>query len=296
MQKDNDNKALLSKVQDTVLAGNITNKDYHRILAEIEACSETKSLEWFKSWILLHCATRKKAFKTQKIISRFNRISRRKGRLEDYQSFLNYIVEDLKLFLPNGSSYTESFRTADTQAVINGCREIMELLISQTNLDVFVNSGTLLGLVREGTLIEYDNDIDLAIVLNGHTEEEVAKEWLALCDNLIAQGIGLSRSEWSKVTLKLNKISGFGVDLFPAWFSKEGDVYVYPHTYGNLKKSQVLPLRSHEGTGLKIPADSKAMVASNYGDNWHVPNEGWTFDWPKANQSFSIFLSCLRTD
>ena len=285
-------ETILAEVKEIVLAGNVSNKDYHRMLAKVEKCRDLKDFEWLQAWILLHCATRKKAFPTQKIISKFSRMSRRKGQVEAYQSFLTYVVDDLKLFLPNGSSYTESFRTADMDAVVEGCAEVVDLLAKE-GLEVFANSGTLLGLVREGAFLEHDNDIDLAVILEAQTEEDAAKEWITLCDKLIAKGIAQSRSEWSKVTLKLDAISGFGVDLFPAWISAEDDVYVYPHTYGNLTRSQVFPFKTHGDTGLKMPSDSKAMVASNYGEDWRIPNEGWTFGWPAANEKFSGFINGL---
>ncbi len=139
-------------------------------------------------------------------------MSRRKGQAEAYQSFLTYVVDDLKLFLPNGSNYTKSFRTADMSAVVKGCSEVVDLLAKE-GLEVFANSGTLLGLVREGAFLEHDNDIDLGLILKAQTEEDAAKEWITLCDKLIGKGIAKSRSEWSKVTLKFDAISGFGVDL-----------------------------------------------------------------------------------
>jgi glycerol-3-phosphate cytidylyltransferase len=286
-------ETILAEVKEAILAGEVSIKDYHRILAKVEKCRDLKDFDWLQAWILLHCATRKKAFPTQKIISKFSRMSRRKGQTEAYQSFLTYVVDDLKLYLPNGSSYTETFRTADMIAVLKGCSDAVDLL-SKEGLEVFANSGTLLGLVREGAFLEHDNDIDLGVILEAQTEKDAAEEWITLCEKLIAQGLAQSRSEWSKVTLKLDAVLGFGVDLFPAWISADDSVYVYPHTYGNLTKSQLFPFKTHGDTGLKMPADSKAMLASNYGDDWRVPNEGWTFGWPAANEKFADFISFLR--
>src|SRR5690606_3687983 len=136
--------------------------------------------------------------------------------------------------------YTPSFATANIVEVIEECREI-EAKLSSFGLPVFANSGTLLGLVREGTLLAHDNDIDLGVILGARDDAAAAREWLALCERLIAEDLAKYRSDWSGVTLKLQDIGGFGVDLFPAWVDEAGRVHIYPHTRGELCREQLLP-------------------------------------------------------
>lgn len=283
---------LLVEVWDKARTGGIAKADYARLSEALEAVRDRNDTAWIQAWIVLHCATRNKAFATQRLIARLSRVSRAAGQEAEYYEFLRVVEDDLGFHLPNGSSFTESFRGADVDAVMADCRVLAAQMAGQ-GLEVFANSGTLLGIVREGRLLDYDNDIDLGVLLSARDEVGAAQEWVALCDRLISQGVGVERSTWSGVTLKLNKIGPFGVDLFPAWIDADEGVFVYPHTFGTLTRDQLLPFAPNTATGLKIPADAEAMLASNYGDSWRVPNEGWTFGWKEANAKFSGFLKAV---
>ncbi len=283
---------LIAEVWDKARGDRFSKADYERYFEALEAVRDRNDTAWMQAWIVLHCATRNKAFAAQRLIARLSRVSRKAGQEAEYYEFLRVIEDDLGFYLPNGSSYTASFRGADVDAVMADCHALAARM-AELGLEVFANSGTLLGIVREGTLLQYDNDIDLGVLLEARDEAGAAREWIALCDRLIAEGVGVERSSWSGVTLKLNKIGVFGVDLFPAWIDAEDRVFVYPHTFGNLSRGQLLPFGDHAVTGLKIPADAEAMLASNYGDNWRVPNEGWTFGWKEANAKFEVFLKAV---
>ncbi len=285
---------LLAEVWERARGDGFSKADYSRLFDALEAVRDRNDTDWMQAWIVLHCATRNKAIAAQRLIARLSRVSRKNGQEAEYYEFLRLVEDDLGLHLPNGSSYTESFRGADVDAVLADCHALADRM-AELGLEVFANSGTLLGIVREGTLLQYDNDIDLGVLLEARDEASAATEWIALCDRLIAEGVGVERSSWSGVTLKLNKIGAFGVDLFPAWIDAAECVYVYPHTFGNLTREHLLPFSKHDVTGLRIPADAKAMLASNYGDSWRVPNEGWTFGWKDANAKFDGFLKAVAT-
>ena len=268
--------------------------DYERLFDALEAVRDRNDVAWMQAWIVLHCVTRNKAFATQRLISRLSRVCRKAGQEADYYEFLRVIEDDLGLYLPNGSAFTESFRNADVDAVLADCKALAARM-EELGLEVFANSGTLLGIVREGTLLKYDNDIDLGVLLEARDVDEAAKEWIGLCDRLIAAGVGVERSSWSGVTLKLHKIGPFGVDLFPAWIDGSDKVFVYPHTFGEMARDQLVPLVTHGATGLKVPADAEAMLVCNYGESWRVPNEGWTFGWKEANAKFDRFLKAIAS-
>lgn len=281
---------LIERVRERVQGEPISKSEYQELFDALEEVRDPRDPAWVQAWIVLNCATRNRAFGTQRLMSRYNKQSRKRGTIDEYNEFLRHIQDDLGFYLPNGSAYTESFRTADVGAVMQKCGELAATLAA-LGLDVFANSGTLLGIVREGTLLEHDNDIDLAVLLDARTEADAAQEWIALCDRLIADGVAVERSSWSKVTLKMQKIGIFGVDLFPAWIDADDKLFVYPHTCGNMTRAQLLPFDLNGATGLQIPADPEVMLVRNYGDDWRVPNAGWTFGWKVANENFAGFLA-----
>ncbi|GAB5448631.1 hypothetical protein [Gymnodinialimonas sp.] len=284
---------LIERVWERVRGDKIPKADFQEMHDALEAVRDPRDPKWIQAWIALNCATRQKAFATQRLMSRYSKQCLKLGTMDEFNEFLRHLQDDLGFYLPNGSAYTESFRTADVDAVIGGTKELAERLAA-LDLEVFANSGTLLGIIREGTLLEHDNDVDLGVLLEARNEKDAAAEWLALCDRLIADGVAVQRSSWSKVTLKMQKIGIFGVDLFPAWIDADDKLFVYPHTYGAMTRDQLLPYTRHAATGLSLPADAEAMLVCNYGADWRVPNAGWTFGWKSANVNFADFLTAVE--
>lgn len=281
--------SVIEQVRDRVKGDPIGKAEYGQLFDALEEVREPANPAWVQAWIVLNCATRNRAFGTQRLMSRYNKQCRKRGTIDEFDEFLRHVQDDLGFYLPNGSSYGESFRGVDVGEVMAKCSTLSARL-AELNLEVFANSGTLLGIVREGTLLENDNDIDLGVLLEARSAKAAAAEWIALCDRLIAEGVAIERSSWSKVTLKLQKIDQFGVDLFPAWIDADDRVHVYPHTHGELTRDQLLPYSVNAATGLHIPSDPEAMLVCNYGDDWRIPNAGWTFGWKQANENFAEFL------
>lgn len=157
--------------------------------------------------------------------------------------------------------------------------------------EVFLNSGTLLGVVRDGRLIDHDDDIDLAIVLKAGSHEEAAREWAGLREALQDSG-HLDEEQPVPGLFKLTAAGDVQIDLFPAWF--QGDrFFVYPHSHGELSRADVFPLRACPVTGHPIPANPEKMLANNYGPGWQSPDPYFKFPWASARSKFQSFLSEL---
>lgn len=156
----------------------------------------------------------------------------------------------------------------------------------------FLNSGTLLGVVRDGKFIDHDDDVDLALILNATTEAEAVEEWMALWQRLVDLGLAGAGGLDTPGIYKLKAQDGCEIDLFPCWIS-EGDVYIYPHTYADLTVDDVLPLRACDVSGCPLPADPEKMLAVNYGDGWREPDPYYKFPWTRAVSRFKNFLRAV---
>lgn len=162
--------------------------------------------------------------------------------------------------------------------------------LKQQGYQVFLNSGTLLGVVRDGRLIDHDDDVDLAVILRADSAEAAVAEWAALRAALKAEGRLAEDEMESNAILKLTGADGVAFDLFPAWF--EGDAFfVYPHSHGDLTRQDVLPLSPCAHSGHMIPADPAKMLANNYGSGWQSPDPYFKFPWNAARKKFRVFLT-----
>lgn len=280
---------MLAEILGVARQGEIDRKTWQGFLGRLTRHEDRSNTDWLRAWILLHCLARRRAVKTQAYISKYSRISRRRKEVAEYTDFMSLLFGELGLLRPIGGKFSPSFGAENIRAILDQCKAVSDRL-AEYGLKIFANSGTLLGLVREGTLLAHDNDIDLGILLQAQDTAGAAREWIALTDRMIADGVAVQRSSWSQVTLKMHKIGGFGVDLFPAWCDMDDRLWIYPHTAATLTKEQLLPLKTDPMTGLALPRDAEAVLASNYGSNWSIPDEGWSFDWPASRKSFAEFL------
>jgi hypothetical protein len=186
-----------------------------------------------------------------------------------------------------------SFETAQESEIWEIIRDVMDVLEDE-GFRCFLNSGTLLGAVRDKKLIGYDDDVDLGVILKGRGQTAVRREWARLRDVLAEHDL-LDIDRTLPEIIRVKTSMEFGFDLFPSW-SAGGRFYVYPHTFGTLETRDVSPLQQCETTGLAVPAQPEKMLAENYGEGWRVPDRFFKFPWGEARVKFAEFLENVRED
>ncbi|MFM7272834.1 MAG: hypothetical protein ACKO4A_03125, partial [Gammaproteobacteria bacterium] len=219
------------------------------------------------------------------------------GKAGQFERFWVELRESIAPWTLTQHGYTRALAGRDHAEVWRGVERIVSELASLGHR-AFINSGTLLGAVREGRLIGHDDDVDLAVVLQGSDPQAIAIEWCALRRALAARGLLDEAFEREReMHCKLRCVGGVSVDLFPAWLAG-GQAYVFPHTFGEVAESDLLPLAAMDiaGVSVPVPQHPQALLAINYGPGWRTPDPTFRFAWGRAAKRFRPFIDACKAE
>jgi hypothetical protein len=268
-------------------------------LAEIEAMGVSGDdpllPDYLEATVLMIIGRGKRVPRAQKFLYRLfqKRLIDEDGKkFSDFQDILKEAgTQGVSL---KGLSFFQSFATLDHEQVWSDTGAAIEKVKSLVG-DAFLNSGTLLGSVREKGFIPHDDDVDIAVLLRADNAFDAGREWIEVYHTLQAEKLISKPPRRNYGVFKLKSTTGINIDVFPAWIENDR-MYVYPHTYGDLAASDVFPLAKCATTQLPIPNNPEAMLAVNYGENWQTPDPSFTFPWGPANKRFASFRDVLMAD
>lgn len=159
-------------------------------------------------------------------------------------------------------------------------------VMEKYGIDYFITYGTLLGIIREGEFISYDDDIDLGIIKNERFSWDKLEQAMA--------EIGMEK----KIQFRLNgelteqtyRVENLSVDLF-LYEEKEGKSvsYVYYQEEGKEYEKDVFSVSQNvtsliertkkieiKGRMFSVPKHPELFLEEIYGSDWRVPIAGWS--------------------
>jgi hypothetical protein len=142
---------------------------------------------------------------------------------------------------------------------------IIKLLNKYNICNWFIGYGTLLGIIRNNSCIENDDDIDIIIDINEKNKLD------KLCTDLKPQYI-YKRNNFYKIEVLKGQPT---IDFYLSNVIKDNNKINYNDSWENVIWSDVMPFVKHEWKDvvLNIPNNAELKLISRYGDDWKTPKQ-----------------------
>ncbi len=242
-------------------------------------------IEWQEALILLACHCRMQPARTHGRLMKLRDARSERGEQAQFDEYMQLIRNTLhpEFITPHG--YTKTFSQMDAAKIFESMGSALKPL-EELGQPFFLYAGALLGCIRDGKLIEHDDDIDIGIFLGECSENDVANRWLDYKKELDKRGL-IDEQERvnNRPVFKFRSNLGTEIDLFPAWVDN-GKFNVYPYSLGDLESEDVFPLCSFGQDPLMLPARPEAMLAQSYGEDWRTPDPFFHVDWKRKKKQF----------
>ncbi|MFC2035930.1 LicD family protein [Chloroflexota bacterium] len=153
-------------------------------------------------------------------------------------------------------------------------KEITKIM-DDAGVTFFLRQGTCLGAIRDGTIIPWDDDIDLGSImgLHGLVEESVESLVTTFRQNgfitkVVHQDLSLQvilAKSFIRIEWLCYKVFGDSIYQYPA-------VKTPVKLFANLKKIQFV------GEELKVPNPPEEYLRLKYGEDWKIPKQSGSYE------------------
>lgn len=165
-----------------------------------------------------------------------------------------------------------------------GALELLSRLsqcLGQAGISHWVTYGSLLGLVRQNSLLAWDNDVDIAVAPGVSFE--------AICTALQTSGLRpqIIREKDKRVASVKVCAGGITADIFMLTEHRNmlvdfegngGFMLTMSHPKGNVIE------KTFGNKIFPVPAETEAYLAHLYGPDWRIPARNWSFRHSSANR------------
>lgn len=148
--------------------------------------------------------------------------------------------------------------------------------------DVCFGFGSVLSAVRNGDLVEHDDDLDLIVGFRpdkAATISEAKRITKKFLEDLGYQVSGNFFSHWHV------RCRGQKIDVFVGVYEEGDCIGWFPGRRRALERAQIFPPRLIDllGVACPVPRDPERYLEVTYGPSWRSPDPGWKHDWDRSS-------------
>ena len=188
----------------------------------------------------------------------------------------NYLRRSINLLQP-----AVGYKTDNHFDVLETTKTMQDLIskLADAGLDTFLAFGTLLGFIREGTVLGHDKDADIGVICEDPKIVHEALRKVCKGSSYTAPTMFIGHpdaNEWNIPVL--NYENGVGIDIFI--FRRTRDMYRagLSRPYGDLMwefQPFALTQQTISGFEYNIPANVNSHLAELYGFDWRTSKPLW---------------------
>ncbi|MFF2178497.1 LicD family protein [Lysinibacillus sp. NPDC058147] len=193
-----------------------------------------------------------------------------------YQLVNQLNIDESRIIFPSKQllkSESYAFEDKNTHKYATNLLRNLIILFNKEDVEYFLDYGTLLGVVRDGDLIEWDEDIDFKV------KDECKKDLLNILNSFIVDNpsVSLKYDEASGIRLFIahSNIKPFTIDFEVLKESSEGyftNEYTFPREF--FTQSSIYRWGSLD---VKVSRLYEKYLVYIYGNDWKIPKKSFSF-------------------
>jgi hypothetical protein len=161
-------------------------------------------------------------------------------------------------------------REEHKQRYFHGYHFLNTVFRQRFDKELLLTHGTLLGIIRNGDLIESDDDFDCAYVSDLNNPEDVSEELYEVGDRFQRLGFNVKYSRTGHLKLNLGDCE---YDVMPAWHDSSL-FHISSYTSIPMDPAHTAPTGrvDYRGTDVSCVANPETFLELNYGESWRHPD------------------------
>lgn len=222
-------------------------------------------------------------------------------RFSDREGRVNFIDEyGIPVMIDKWGLIQRPFSGRDPAVVtqmLDITEKIIAILRDECGVDCWLAFGSLLGAAREGGVIAFDSDVDLAYLSQKQSPVELNLEIYDITRALRRHGLRVLCKSGAFVTVLFDAPDGAdgSVDIYTT-FILDGNLYETATVRAPIPASDILPLGKvpFEGRELPVPRNVERLLEASYGPGWRVPDPSFRhLPGPEINKRFEPWFGSL---